>query len=185
MKKKKLTNLTPLSSLAISSGINTWEDLIEYVKNLPYARNSKRDDFSLVLTEKKGSCSSKHALLKIIADENEIQDVKLILAIYKMNSQNTPGIGMVLIEQGLDYVPEAHCLLKINGEYFDYTSPQSAFKQIEGDILSLKKIQPNFVICEKINFHQDFIKEWLKQANLNLDFKKIWLIRENCIKNLV
>jgi hypothetical protein len=41
-----------------------FEALIEKVKNIPYGRNSNRTDFSLVISENKGTCSSKHAFLK-------------------------------------------------------------------------------------------------------------------------
>ena len=42
----------------------SFEELIVKVKNLPYGRNANRYDFSLVLSENKGTCSSKHAFLK-------------------------------------------------------------------------------------------------------------------------
>jgi hypothetical protein len=42
-------------------GINNWNELTKYIQNLPYGRNANRKDLSLILTEQKGTCSSKHA----------------------------------------------------------------------------------------------------------------------------
>jgi hypothetical protein len=58
MTNKELTSKDQLTSLINSNGIRTWDKLVEFVKALPYGRNSYRTDFGLVLTEKKGTCSS-------------------------------------------------------------------------------------------------------------------------------
>jgi len=60
---------------------------------LPYGRTANRTDLSLVISEQKGTCSSKHALLKEVADLNGIKGIDLIIGIYKMSEANTPGIG--------------------------------------------------------------------------------------------
>lgn len=80
-----------VTTIIKNSGIETWNELIKYVKKLPYGRNSNRTDFGLVISEEKGSCSSKHALLKKVADLNNIENVKLILGMYRMSQNNTPN----------------------------------------------------------------------------------------------
>ena len=49
-----------------------------------------------------------------LTDLNNIPNIKLILGMYKMRTTNTPKIGTTLSEHQLDYMPEAHCYLKIN-----------------------------------------------------------------------
>ena len=66
----------PLTNLVRLHSISTWSDLIEFTKNLPYGRNQNREDFSLLLKEGKGTCSSKHSFLKKIAELNNIGNVK-------------------------------------------------------------------------------------------------------------
>ena len=56
-----------------------WEKTINFVKQIPYGRNSNREDFSLVISENKGTCSSKHAYLKDFANRNNIPNVQLIV----------------------------------------------------------------------------------------------------------
>ncbi|MCA0153322.1 hypothetical protein [Winogradskyella vincentii] len=164
--------------------ICTWHQLIEHVKNLPYGRNSNRSDFNLVITENKGTCSSKHALLKKVADVNGLSNVKLILGIYKMNQKNTPKIGSVLSQNNIDYIPEAHCYLNIDGRRLDYTSANSKFDKIAKDILEEIEISPEQVVEFKINYHKNFIKGWLEESKSNKTFTQIWDIREKCITHL-
>ncbi|MBL4708347.1 MAG: hypothetical protein JKY48_07925 [Flavobacteriales bacterium] len=162
----------------------TWEGLIQFVRHLPYGRNANRKDLKLVSFEKKGNCSSKHALLKRVADANNIADVQLILGIYKMNHLNTPNIGNVLIEKSIDFIPEAHCYLKINGERTDITSHQSNFKNLQKDIVQELEIQAEQVAEFKVNYHKDFLRKWILENKMQIGFDEIWQIREKCISNL-
>lgn len=180
----KLKSKDALTSIITDQGINSWADLIAFVKSLPYGRNSNRTDFQLVITEKKGSCSSKHAFLKKVAELNNIPNIKLMLGIYKMNKNNTPNIGNVLINNSIDFIPEAHCYLKINGQRTDITTFQSDFKKVENDIITELELQPEQVATFKVKYHRNFLKDWILENNINKDFNEIWKIREKCISNL-
>ena len=162
--------------------IHSFSKAMRYVKNLPYGRNANREDFSLVLTEQKGTCSSKHALLKSLADENQHFEVKLMLGIFKMNGINTPKIKTVLEMHQLKYIPEAHNYLKIEGEIFDCTTANSSDIHFKNDLINEIEIQPEDVIQRKIEIHQEFLKNWCKINDL--DFEEIWKIREICIIKL-
>jgi len=172
-----------ITTMARQYGINNWNALVEHVRSLPYGRNSDRSDFTLVLSEAKGSCSSKHTLLKLAADENHI-DVRLFLGIYKMSAQNTKGIGNALDDSGLKYIPEAHCYLMIGKERFDFTNPHADITLIEPDILQEFEISPAQVVDFKVRTHQEFIRQWIKSENNNLSFDEIWAFRERCISRL-
>ncbi|MFA7273920.1 MAG: hypothetical protein WC044_08625 [Crocinitomicaceae bacterium] len=173
-----------LTTSIIKSGIQNWYELIDIVSKLPYGRNANRTDFSLVLTEQKGTCSSKHAFLKTVADLNQIPDVKLILGMYKMNEENTPGIGSALIENQLDYLPEAHCYLQISDEKVDFTSENSSFNRIKNVILTEIEIKPKQVGDWKVDYHKSYLRNWQKQQGVSLSFEDLWSIREKCIANL-
>ncbi len=160
-----------------------FESLIEKVKHIPYGRNSNRSDFSLVLSENKGTCSSKHAFLKDFANQNKIENVKLFIGIYKMNEQNTK-IGSILSDNNMDYIPEAHCYLSIDNQYVDVTTKDSDFEKLKNDILEEIEIEPFQVVDFKVNYHKEFIKKWLIENNIKFTFDEIWEIREQCIKSL-
>lgn len=179
-----LTANDELTVLARQQGVKYWNDLLALVKNLPYGRNANRSDLSLVLKEQKGSCSSKHAFLKAVAERNNINEVQLYLGIYKMSNKNTPKIGNALDTYPIDFVPEAHCYLKINGQPLDATSTHSDFSILKNDILQEIVISPAQVNTFKVEYHKYFLQNWLKKENLALSFKDVWAIREQCIQNL-
>ena len=161
-----------------------FEELIDKVKNLPYDRNTNRYDFSLVLSENKGTCSSKHAFLKDFADKNEIENVKLYIGIFKMNEVNTQKLGDLLTKNNIKYIPEAHCYLKINQIPVDVTTSDSFYDKIKHDIIEEIEIIPNQVSDFKVEYHKAFLKKWIKETNQNNTFEEIWRIREECISKL-
>ena len=174
--KGKLTSLLPMPI--------TWQETLSLIRNMPYGRNSSRYDPSLVITEMKGTCSSKHAVIKMIADENHIQDVKLILCLYKMDGVNTPGIGKVLMENKISYIPEAHCYLNIDGVKHDLINPTSDIARIEDAVLEEIEISADQVAEFKVEFHKSFVKKWIEQSNIDYTFMEVWEIREKCIEAL-
>ncbi|WP_395076577.1 hypothetical protein [Flavobacterium sp.] len=160
-----------------------WKETLNFIKQIPYGRNSNRKDFSLVISENKGTCSSKHAYLKDFANKNNIPNVQLIIGMYKMNEQNTK-IGSLLLDNNLEYIPEAHCYLKIDGKIVDVTSKESDFDKIKTDLLEEIEIESYQVSDFKVNYHQNYIKNWLVETNSKFTFEEIWKIREQCVNNL-
>ena len=170
-------------SFQIADNIMTFQETINFVKQIPYGRNANRVDFSLVISENKGTCSSKHAYLKDFADKNDIPNVKLIIGIYKMTEQNTK-IGTLLSDNNLEYIPEAHCYLKIDGKTIDITTKDADFEKIKAVLLEEIEIEAYQVADFKVKYHKNFIKNWLIETKSDFTFNKIWDIREMCIKQL-
>ncbi len=171
------------SSFQIADNSMTFQETINFVKQIPYGRNANRENVSLVITENKGTCSSKHAFLKNFADKNNIQNVQLIIGMYRMNDQNTK-IGTLLSDNNIDFIPEAHCYLKIDGKTVDVTTNDADFDKIKADLLEEIEIETNQVADFKVNYHQKFIKNWLSETNSKFTFDEIWKIREMCILKL-
>lgn len=178
----ELNKELPISKSFRNLGVNSFSEAKQFVKNLPYGRNANRQDFSLVLKEQKGTCSSKHALLKSLADENKHSEVQLMLGIFKMNGINTPKVKNTLEKYGLEYIPEAHNYLKMDGEFFDCTSRNSLEINFLNDLLKEKEIRAEDVSSLKIDYHKKFLKKWIQDKSFSLE--EIWLIREECINSL-
>jgi hypothetical protein len=174
----------PISQKAIDLGLSSFEELLHFVRHLPYGRTSDRTNPIQVLTELKGTCSSKHALIKMIAHEQGFHNVHLYLGIYKMNRNNTPGIGNTLLEYHLSYLPEAHCYLEIDKKRVDLTNADSTFDRVRKDILDEEEIQPKQIGNYKEKYHKRFLKYWIEQTRVPYDLKDIWAIREMCIRKL-
>ena len=180
----KLNSNDELTQLIRNKNLFTWNELTKYIKDLPYGRTINRTDLSLVIVERKGSCSSKHALLKKVVILNKVPNIKLILGLYKMNSNNTPKIGNVLNKNNIDFLPEAHCYLIVNGERIDYTSRNSDFNRLKNDVLFEKEIEPHEVAKFKVEYHKTYLKTWIKEQSIPFSFDEIWNLREQCINNL-
>lgn len=170
-----------ISSSFKKKGINSFRDACEYVNQLPYKRNSTKDDPLIVLKESCGTCSSKHELIKRLADENGIGDCKLILCMFKMSAENTSGVKSVLEEYGLEYIPEAHTYIEIDGKINDLTFPNSSDFSVLKDVLFTEEISADQIQFYKEKRHKEYLKEWLKEAGLEYSFEEIWGIREACI----
>jgi hypothetical protein len=179
-----LNSSEKLSKACHVLGLKTFDVVCEYIKALPYGRNSERSDFTLILLENKGTCSTKHAFLKQIAIENNEQTVTLYLGIYKMNEANTKGVGDLLKHYNLDYIPEAHTYLKLNDSILDLTRTVTSKVAFESSLLSEEIIMPQHIGDYKINHHKNYLKRWIKECNIPYTFIEVWNIREACIAAL-
>jgi hypothetical protein len=178
------TSADDLTNLVKEKSIKNWSELIEFTRNLRYGRNQNREDFSLVIKENKGTCSSKHSFLKKIADLNKFENIKLVIGMYKMSHLNTSKIGTLLLNNGLEYLPEAHCYLLLNNKRIDITNRNSDFENLKNDILEEIEIEPEQVSTFKIEYHRNYLKKWIDDNNIALSFDKVWEIREKCIAKL-
>lgn len=177
----ELNGTDDLTNDIVESGIVSWKDLIRTVRLFHYGRNKNRNDFELVWTERKGTCSSKHAFLKMVAELNGFDTVKLFIGIYKMNVTNTPGISSILENESISYIPEAHCYLKVDGEVLDATNLHSSFDDYKLDLLKEIEIDKEAVVSEKIELHQEYLKSWIQKEQIKHSFDEIWALREKCI----
>ncbi len=137
------------------------------------------------MSERKGTCSTKHALLSSLCIEQGVKEIKLFTGIYEMKENNTPGVGNVLKEYGLTSIPEAHCYLKYKNDRFDFTRLGVNGGQIE-EFLTENQIGPDQIGNFKVDFHRSYIPLWLKNQELiqKFDLDSLWKIREECIKEL-
>ena len=167
----------PYSQLVLSQGINSLPLLLSYLALLPYGRNNNRSDFSLVIKESRGTCSSKHGFLKLILDELDI-DAVLKLFMFKMNAKNTPSVLDVLNKAALPYIPEAHCYVSIMGTAVDITSKSSNLDQLIDDKLEEIIIEPYDIIEKKPTYHQGYMSSWQKNHYPQYNLEQLWSIRE-------
>ena len=175
----------PISQRFLAIGISGFRDAVKYVHFLPYGRTSNRANLLLVLDEKKGTCSSKHALLALLARECCVS-LDLMLGIYSMDGNNTNGVETVLNKYDLKSIPEAHCYLRYKAQRIDITRMAEAVEPISSFLFE-KAIEPEDINSKKVEIHQDFIRRWLKNSSespIKYNFDEIWKIREECISVL-
>jgi hypothetical protein len=174
-----------VSRAFLAKGVTTFADACHYVKSIPYGRNENKEDTFCVFDDNCGTCGTKHALLKRLADENDLEGFVLVTGIYRMDNSNTPGIGSVLQDHQLEYIPEAHNYFKAGDESFDFTFPYAKTLGFECEVLEETVIQPHQITDYKVGLHKNFMSRWLlANKNINLSLGKLWEIRELCIANL-
>ena len=175
----------PVSDSFIERGITDFSSALLHVQDLPYGRNSDRTNPLLVLKEHCGTCSTKHALIKLLANENEKPEVKLMLGIFKMNENNTKNVKPVLHKYNLSYLPEAHTYLKVCNKVVDITKRSFANTLFLHDLLEEEEITPIQIGSYKLARHKEFLDQWLNQnKQIHYHLQELWVIREECIEAL-
>ena len=164
-------------------GIDDYQAAARFIHQLPYGRNADRANFRLVLPERRGTCSTKHALLAALALEQRLP-VHLTLGIYEMTERNTPGVGTVLSKHGLAFVPEAHCYLTYNGVRIDVTRDAVSPAEPITRFLHEETITPAQIGDYKVSMHRGWIRDWVARAMPHRNWEEIWKIREECIAAL-
>lgn len=168
----------------LSKNIHDFDSACHYISMLPYKRNTDKHDILCVFNDLGGTCSTKHAILRKLALENNYAEIKLMLGIFKMDAEYTRKIKNTLEKFNLKYIPEAHNYLGIEGTYYDFTTVNSNYHDFKNKLLIEKEIEYNQIAEEKVLFHQDFLKKWIDAEYLDYEVYEIWKIREQCIQDL-
>ena len=175
-----------LSAEILARGVTDFQATGRYLQGLPYGRTADRADFRGVLREGKGTCSTKHALLAAIAQEQSVA-VVLTLGIYAMHERNTPGVGTVLARYGLASLPEAHCYLTYEGVRIDVTRSGAEPAEPITEFLYEEAIVPEQIGEHKVTLHRRFMQRWVDdhpELVAGRTFEDVWRIREECIAAL-
>lgn len=172
---------SPLSQGIHGFGITTFAQLALHVSTIPYGRTTSNSPLATLL-ENRGTCSSKHRLLAEVADEFQHFQVTLVVGIYEMSEDNTPGVGVVLNAARLDSIPEAHCYLKVDESRFDFTGLPVGIKSPFQSLVSETVVSPVQLIEDKKRLHLGILQTWADGHDLSID--DAWAIREACIAEL-
>jgi len=180
-----LTSNEIYSSAFRELGINDFHSACEYLVKLPYGRNANRHDFLLTLKEGKGTCSSKHAILAYLADENGQTDIELIVGIFLMSAETHPKLTAFFSDKSYDCFPEAHCYLRYQGDRFDYTDSSNALARIAPKIVREQRAEPQQLVDWKPMIHKHYMEGWLKRnPQIELSIEELWSEREEAIVEL-
>lgn len=184
--KTSLTDAGPLSAEFIALGVTDLQAAGCYLQTLPYNRTANRADYQSVLRQSRGTCSTKHAILAALANEQKVA-LALILGIYEMHERNTPGVGPVLAQYHLAFIPEAHCYVTYDATRIDVTRSGAEPAEPIGRFLHEESIVPDQIGDYKVAMHRQFMQEWVHRHPgmvAGLDFEQVWQVREACIAAL-
>ncbi|MCB1149331.1 MAG: hypothetical protein KDK48_04130 [Chlamydiia bacterium] len=154
----------PFSREYLSLGARTFLEALEWTHALPFGRNSDRTNFELIFTEKRGTCSTKHAALGALTLEMRAPAIlKLAFHLKKFDRF---------------LLPEAHVYLALPDEKIDITIPGSDGK-LHIEILEEHNILPSEIGERKSMMHELYLKRWLKShPEIPLSAEEILKLRE-------
>jgi hypothetical protein len=172
---------SPLSEGICAFGITTFAQLALHISTIPYGRPTSISPLA-ILVENRGTCSSKHGLLAEVAREFQHFEVTLVVGIYDMSEDNTPGVGVVLDAAQLESIPEAHCYLMVGDSRFDFTGLREGLKSPFQSLITETVVLPVDLLEDKKRLHAKHLKIWAEQHDLSI--YDAWSIREACIAAL-
>lgn len=179
----EIKNNGEVSNEFLKLGIQDFKSACKFISLLPYKRNINKENILCVFEDNAGTCSTKHSTLRKLALENYKPEIKLILGIFKMDSNYAPKIQKTLELNHLNYIPEAHNYLRIGNDYLDFTHSNSSYSEVGNRLLIETEIEFNEINLQKILKHKEFLSNWIKDKP-QFTLKQIWEIREMCIENL-
>ena len=166
-----------------AAGCATFAAACSYVALLPYRRNQYKNNLLCVVDEKCGTCSTKHVLLKKVAEEHGHDEIHLVIGIFLLNQHNTPKAKPILNSFYLRGFPEAHCYLTFDAKIYDFTFPAGNFN-FAHDLLEEHVVTADEVATKKLGLHKQFMRNWAKQEQVPFTHEELWDIRELCIAAL-
>ncbi len=173
------------SVIARQHGLNSFGQAVQFIWQLPYGRNTDKTKHTSLFADGCGTCSTKHAFLKQLAIDHHADGITLVIGLIRMNGSNTPAVAGRLKTNGLEYIPEAHCYLKIEGQVLDATWPHVKQPTFENDLLEEQEINPDQITDYKVSYQRHYLAGWLKaNPQLNMSLEQLWSIREGCIRDL-
>jgi len=169
----------PATEAFVGHGVRDLRAAAQCLREIPYGRISDRERPLLMLDERRGTCTTKHAALALLAAEQGV-DLALMLGVYEMSEANTPGVGAVLARHALTCLPEAHCYVSWHGTRLDITRAVAAAEPITR-LLFEERITPGQIGAYKIARHREMLAAWLIEHRPGLALDDAWRIREACI----
>jgi hypothetical protein len=171
---------TETGAAFLARGVGRFHAAVRCVGRLPYGRNADRADWRLVLPEGRGTCSTKHALLAVLARAHGAH-ADLVVGIYEMRDANTPGVGPTLGGYGLDALPEAHGYLRRGETRLDVTRAGAAAAEPIERFFSETVIEPAQIGERKLAIHRAAMEAWVRERLPGWTLDDAWRVREACI----
>ena len=158
---KSITEDGPVSKEFVDLGITSLQEACRYVHELPYGYNSNSDDLMILFKEKKGTCTTKHAVIGTLAQELALPVHKNV-GIYAMTEEIVSGTNTLLDEFHLPYIPMLHCFLVYENFRVDLTEGNRNGKNrsIE-EFLYVQQVKPNISEKDEYLLYRKALKDFV------------------------
>ena len=156
------TKITPqgeISKKFIKMGISSFKEACLYVHDMEYGYNSTYDDDMILFKEKKGTCTTKHAIIAGLASELDIS-LKKNVGVYRFTEEITTGAQEILNKYEIPYVPMVHCFLVYNDYRFDLTEGNDNGKKTSiKEFIQTREVEPFISRKDEYMWYKKVLKE--------------------------
>lgn len=169
-----------ISNLFLQIGLTDFDAACAYIANLPYRPNSNESNLIMVLEERCGTSSTKHAILRKLCVENEQRSIHLTSALFRMDAAYKPAIQEILEKHGLDYIPALHYYLTYQQEHYDYSRIGSDYSDIKDRLIEETTIEYHQIDEYQKAYLLSYYAHWIQTAQLPFTVLELWEIMEAC-----
>ncbi len=183
---KEISNSGEISKKFLELGIKSFKEACYFVHDFEYGYNLNYDDKMILFKEKKGTCTTKHAVIAALADELDIPVFKYV-GIYKMTEQITNGVNNILKKYNLPYTPMIHCFLVYKDYRFDLTEGNNNGKKTSiEEFIYTEKVEPFISTKDEYLLLKKVIKQKILPTTdmKRVSERRLLKAREECIIQL-
>jgi hypothetical protein len=175
-----------LSRAFADLGFSSFQHACSWVHELPYGYNSDRDDPLILFSERRGTCTTKHAAIATLAQELGLP-VRKHLGIYAMTEEIVTGTETILGRFGLPYLPMLHCFLVSGPHRVDLTEGNRNGKNcpIE-EFLYSERVRPAITAREEYLLYRAVLSNLIgsREELRGIDLHTVLRAREEGLKLL-
>jgi hypothetical protein len=179
----KITLQGEISKIFLEKGINSFKEACNYIHEIDYGYNSTYEDDLILFKEKKGTCTTKHAIIAGLARELDIPLHKNV-GVYKFTEEITTGAQKILEKYNIPYVPMVHCFLVYHQYRFDLTEGNNNGKKISiKEFIETREVEPFISRKEEYLWYKSVLKEkiLLSPEMINVNERTLLKAREESI----
>lgn len=165
----------PVSAKFLGLGVTSFQQACAFVHEFPYGYNSDREDLMILFREKKGTCTTKHAVIATLAKELGLS-VKKHVGIYKMTETLVTGTDKILERHRLPYLPMIHCFLVSGLHRVDLTEGNRNGKNGPVDeFLFTREVVPSFTEKDEYLLYRRVLTEQIltRDEFRGVDFRTV------------
>jgi hypothetical protein len=149
----------PVSESFLARGITTFHQAAYYVNRLPYGINKSSENVLILFEDGFGTCLAKHGIAARLADELGIA-VGRCEGFYPLTDRIVTGVGAILAEYGLEFIPRTHCFLVWENIYVDLTEGNCTGKNgLIETYLEIFRMKPECTQSENMEFYHHYYAE--------------------------
>ncbi|OLS14387.1 MAG: hypothetical protein RBG13Loki_2036 [Promethearchaeota archaeon CR_4] len=175
--KVKLVEKGLISRKFLEIGLLEFSQAIQYVHSVKYGYNSNYDDPLILFKENKGTCTSKHATIARLAEEQDIPLFKNV-GIYKMTEEIVTGTQEILTAHDIPYIPMIHCFLVYQQHRFDLTEGNANGKKRPiNNFIQIKQVSPEFSQKEEYLWFKDVLRGVILKSDEMKGTKEIEILK--------